>query len=192
MRRLLLGKLLMALTFLLAACGHVPVMSLVKLARIDFASTDPAQLRAAVKLPQTLKPRVQSMVLQVGVKTADGRELKQQFALRDIADPADVLALRPEMEAGMHIFAYRLDPDEISRVLAFRAAALAQRGGGGGGTVSIQPEACRSGELPTGPILITTYLRTVETGGYVALTRDVDLRTMAPDKAIAAKIPSCG
>jgi hypothetical protein len=34
-------------------------------------------------------------------------------------------------------------------------------------------QACRSGELPRGRILFTTYVRTAETGSYVALTRDL-------------------
>lgn len=36
-----------------------------------------------------------------------------------------------------------------------------------------------------------TYQRTSETGRYVTLTRDVDLRTLEPDRDVAALIPSC-
>src|SRR6267142_7217273 len=36
---------LVAFAFVLAGCGHMPVMSMVKLARIDFRTTDPAQFR---------------------------------------------------------------------------------------------------------------------------------------------------
>ena len=52
--RLLLSRCLIWL--LLAGCGHMPVTSMVKLARVDFVATDPAGLRAAVKLPRTIRP----------------------------------------------------------------------------------------------------------------------------------------
>ena len=38
----------------MAGCSHMPVTSMVKLARVDFETSDPAQLRAAIKLPRTL------------------------------------------------------------------------------------------------------------------------------------------
>ena len=41
-------------TVTLNGCGHVPVTSMLRLARIDFANTDPARLRAAVKLPRII------------------------------------------------------------------------------------------------------------------------------------------
>jgi len=45
--------------------------------------------------------------------------------------------------------------------------------------------------LSDGPVYFTSYLRTVETGGYVTLARDVDLRKIAPERAIVDKIPPC-
>jgi len=55
----------------------------------------------------------------------------------------------------------------------------------------LQPDACRSGELPNGPVYFTTYLRTAETNGYVPLARDVDLRTVMKERDVAAEIPGC-
>jgi hypothetical protein len=47
------------------------------------------------------------------------------------------------------------------------------------------------GELAEGPVFFTTYLRTAETRDYVPLARDVDLRSIVPDAAVAG-IPRCG
>jgi hypothetical protein len=38
---------------------------------------------------------------------------------------------------------------------------------------------------------VTTYLRTAETGGYVVLLHDVDLRTIMPGQDLAALLPPC-
>jgi hypothetical protein len=169
----------------------MPVMSMIKLARVDFTSTNPAQLRAAVKLPWALQPRAQGTVLRISVKTSDGQDLKQEFALQEISDPTDLLPLRAEMSSDTHIFAYRIDPADLSRLIDFRATALAQPRVRRGGTLSIQPQACRSGEIPSGPILFSTFLRTAEIGEYIALTREVDLRTLAAGRDVAAMIPPC-
>ena len=46
--------------------------------------------------------------------------------------------------------------------------------------------------LRLGPHYFTTYLRTAETKNYVALARDVDLRSIVPNAAVVAEIPRCG
>src|SRR5262245_57227072 len=98
--RWLTCKPLVALAFLLAGCTHMPVMSMIRLAQIDFASTNPAELRAAVKLPRGLEPRAQGTVLRVSVTTTGGQELAQEFALQELSDPADLQPLRAEISPG--------------------------------------------------------------------------------------------
>jgi hypothetical protein len=180
----------------LGGCGHMPVTSMLKLARIDFANTDPAQLGAAVKLPRVVWPQPQGMALRVGVKIASGQEEFEDFVLREVSEPKEVLVLHSELDADTHVFAYRLELAEVARLIAFRDALkkkqAASGGSGGSLSIAIRPQACRSGELPRRPIMVTTYLRTAETGGYVPLARDLDLRTIDPQRDLAAAIPPCG
>lgn len=180
---------------LLAACGHMPLTSMVKLARVDFTATDPGGLRAAVKLPSAIRPQRDQVRLRLTVRLASGKEDTQDFRLTEISDPADITLLREEI-AGTHLFAYRLEPAESARLTAFRDSLKRQQaasgGRGGALTISIAPEVCRSGELPPGGVLFTTYLRTAETGGYVVLARDVDLRSVARGRDLAAEMPVCG
>jgi len=183
------------LALLLAGCGHMPVTSMIKLARADLAATDPVQLRAAVKLPRALKLKPAGVALRIGVRLASGEEETQDFLLREVSDPADVLALRAELEPNTQIFAYQLDPAEAVRLAAFRDALKKKQEAsgrrGGALTIAVQPDACRAGELPDRPVYITTYLKTAETGGYVPLARDVDLRTLVPGRDVTAEIPVC-
>lgn len=173
----------------------MPVTSMIKLAQVDFAKTDPAQLRAAVKLPRVVRPRPQGMVLRITVKLADGHEEFADFKLLEASDPKELLDLRRELDANSHIFAYRLEEKEALRLAAFRAALekkqAASGGKGGALTIAIRPEACRTGELSGRALAFTTYLRTPETGDYVPLARDVDLRTVVSRDEVAA-IPPCG
>jgi hypothetical protein len=58
----------------LAGCGHMPVTSMVKLARVDFETSDPAQLRAAIKLPQALRTRPNGVSLGIAVRVGRAPE----------------------------------------------------------------------------------------------------------------------
>lgn len=181
---------------LLAGCGHMPVTSMVKLARVDFVATDPSGLRAAVRLPRTIRPLRDQVRLHLVAKLASGKEDTQDFRLAEVSEPADLLSLRGEIEGGTHLFAYRLEPAEAARLTAFRDTLKKQQsssgGRGGALTISIATEACRSADLPDGPVLLTTYLRTTETGEYVPLTRDVDMRSIVRGRDLVAEMPVCG
>ena len=168
----------------------MPVTSMVKLARVDFETSDPAQLRAAIKLPKSLRPRPNGMSLRIAVKVGRGPEEARQFLLRELPVPAE---LAREADGETQLFAYRIDEADLPRLVAFRSELIAKKSSGQGGSISIsvQSEACKVFELSDGPVYFTSYLRTVETGGYVTLARDVDLRKIAPERAIVDKIPPC-
>lgn len=191
-----LAMICCAVSLILAGCGHMPVTSMVKFARVDFSATDPAGLRAAVKLPTVIRPRRDQVRLRIAVRLASGTEDIQDFRLTEVSDPVDILSLRDEIEGGTHLFAYRLDPAEAVRLAAFRDTLKKQQtasgGRGGALTISIAAESCRSGEFPVGPVLLTTYLRTAETGGYVPLARDVDMRSIVRGRDLVAEMPVCG
>ena len=175
----------------LAGCSHMPVTSMVKLARVDFETSDPAQLRAAIKLPRTLRARPNGVALRIAVQVGRGPEEARDFMLREIPEPAE---LTREAGAGSHIFAYRIDDADLARLAAFRTDLIAKKSSGQKGSISIsvRPQACKVGELPDGPITFSTYLRTAETKEYVALARDVDLRSIVSNAAVVAEIPRCG
>ena len=80
---------------ILAGCGHMPVTSMIKLAGIDFQSTDLDRLRIAVKLPWALKARAAGTVLRVTVRLANGTEESRDFSLREVNE-ADALASEAE------------------------------------------------------------------------------------------------
>jgi hypothetical protein len=180
-----------ALGVLPAACGHMPVTSMVKLARVDFQTTDPEKLRVAVRLPSALRARAEGTVLRVAVRVGKGAEEARDFSLREITDRAELDMLAGEGEAGFHLSAYAIAANDVAHVRMFRAALMQKKQDevSGALTISVRPDTCRTGSLPSGPVLLSTYLRTGETSGYVPLARDVDLRSFERD--IAAMIPEC-
>jgi hypothetical protein len=184
-----------SVVLLLGACGHVPVLSMLKLSRIDFKTTDPAGLRIAVKLPASIRPQRDKLRLRVTVQLPNSDDTTQDFVLSEISDPSELAMLRKEVDAGAHVFAYRLDTVEASKLAAFRDDLLRKRqegSRGGGLKINVVPEACRSGAVASGAVPFTTYLRTPETDGYVTLAEDVDMRTVMPGRDLVSEMPACG
>lgn len=173
----------------LTACSSVPITSMVKLVRTDLAATDPAALRIAVRLPQGLRPRRVTLRVTVAVG-ADKRE--QAFVLADLDDPGELLSLKDEVTNDTMIYAFRIAPEDVPRLLVVRdqMAAHKARGERGSLTIGVGAEACRTGTLPA-KTLVTTYLKTERTGDFFPLTRDVDLRKDVPKEAVPERIPLC-
>lgn len=177
----------------LSACGHVPITSLYSLWKIDFETTDPGKIRAAIKLPRMIKPRAGGMHLRIAVKAGDAPEVAEDFALVEVTDRDELRALDYAIDLATSVYAYRILDKDVPRLEAFRSTLLQKKQQGASGTLSIAiiPEACRTGPLPRGSLLFSTYLRTSETGTYVPLTADVDLHTLDSKRDIAALIPVC-
>jgi hypothetical protein len=126
--RLPLHCLLLILSMLaMAGCSHMPVTSMVKLARVDFETSDPAQLRAAIKLPRTLRPQPNGVALRIAVQVGRAPEEARDFMLRELPEPAE---LTRETGPGSHIFAYRIDDSDLARLAAFRAELIAKKSSG--------------------------------------------------------------
>jgi hypothetical protein len=90
---------------------------------------------------------------------------------------------------GFSIYAYRLAPSDIERLVLIRAALIKQRQSGKrGGSLGVgiaAREFCLVGALPSGPLLSTTYLLTSETGSYVVVSNNLDL---SKEPAVAAEL----
>lgn len=81
--RALSGRMaVLACLTVVGGCSHMPVTSMIKLAQIDFETTDPEKLRAAVKLPRPLKARPEGTVLRIAVKLASGEEESRDLSCR--------------------------------------------------------------------------------------------------------------
>lgn len=176
----------------LAGCTSMPLASMAKLARTDFTTVDPAALRVALKLPDGVHPRPHGVRLRL-TGTVDGATDTQEFVLADLVDPGELISLRGEVSKGTAVYAFRLEPADLPRLVAWRADMLARkaRGGRGALTLGVAADGCRAGAMPA-TILLTTYLRTDPDGDFFPLARDVDLRKVLPGEDLATKIPPCG
>lgn len=170
-RRLLLPSILAAA---LAACGHVPVRSLLAMSRIDFATTDLPALRAALRIPDAYHARANRMVVEV---VQEGRPaIREEFALERLTSPAELSLLGSERRAGTEIIAYKLPDAAIATFTALRAKAAEAKAEKRKGslTLKLEPDFCYVSEPPKDSLVFSTYLRTSETRTYVPVLIDLD------------------
>ncbi len=183
----------LALTVMLAACGHVPATSLVKLRSVDMQTTDLAAFRAAVRAPAdfTLAPDGVEMAVTVRRRDADPESAVTVMApLDQVADNADRAWLEAEQRPGTRIHIYRLSDAGRARLEEVREAMLAIQRAGQRGSLSISIGAigCWSRPPVDRPLILSTYIRMSETGQFVQLVRDYDIR----DSIAEAGLPATG
>ena len=170
----------------MAGCSHMPVTSMVKLARVDFETSDPAQLRAAIKLPRTLRPQPKGVALRIAVQVGRAPEEACDFMLRELPEPAE---LTREAGAGSHIFAYRIDDSDLARLAAFRTELIAKK----------RPKAQAKEDRSRfrygrkhAKLASCRTARSTSPQRAEKTARDVDLRSIVPNAAVVAEIPRCG
>jgi hypothetical protein len=182
---------------LLTACGHMPISTMYHLRNFDAATVDPAVLRVAVRIPETLEPQPHGVKLTVAHWRAGAESQKREhrFVLAETTDPADLGPLAAEARPGMRIHAFRVDQADLPAIRAAQAEAAEARRSGGGkghGTLSVSADACHRGGLDDGPTMMTTFMRTEARGAWLTLLEDVDLRGAIPKgKTFADTVPDC-
>jgi hypothetical protein len=170
-RRLLLPSILATA---LAACGHVPVRSMLAMSRIDFATTDLSAMRAALRIPNAYQARANRMVVEV---MQEGRPaIREEFALERLTSTAELSLLGSERRTGTEIIAYRLPDAAIATFTALRAKAAEAKAEKRKGslTLKLEPDFCYVSEPPKDSLVFSTYLRTSETRTYVPVLIDLD------------------
>jgi len=188
---------LLLLATLLAGCGHVPLTSLPKLARIDIRTTDLAQLRAWISLPADIRTLPGGVTMTIVALPKDGGRHERKVVLEEVRDAAELPSLPTPAAPGRRFTLFRLSPADAARIGAFREEMFAgpQNAGNRGSLALGAEKACRLGELSAKPITMTGYLRTSETQDYVLLMRDFDLteavRAVDPKVDLATAIPPC-
>ena len=170
---------MLCLALSVAACASIPDATIQALQATDPATADLSALRAAVEMPDALRPQPGTARLALRLGGREGR-----FGLEE----DEAASRRAQQDAspasGRRIVAFRLTPEGRDALEAFRQSPAARRM-----TIGIAADACRAGQLGDGPLMIGTWLSTAQTGRFVALAQ-FDLRRLAGDAAIAA-LPRC-
>ncbi|MGE3335634.1 MAG: hypothetical protein AB7I36_18475 [Rhodospirillaceae bacterium] len=185
--------LLFCVALVLSACASIPLSSLPDLARIDFMTTDMEVLRVALRMPEAIRPRPQGVVMDA-VLTVQGVQTKTPFRLT----PDDSGEPRPGLETaarpGMAVHVYRLAASDTARFNALRRDVLKAQADGRRASLGLGIETrefCSTGPVTEGALPASTFLLTSETGRFVLLVSDYDLRRNEATRPQLATLDAC-
>ncbi|MDA7947416.1 MAG: hypothetical protein MPJ78_08050 [Hyphomicrobiaceae bacterium] len=193
MSRIFLIPLIALTVLIFAGCSRTPVSSIYKLTQFEPETVDLAELRAAVRVPEELRPK--QVTLIIGARTHDtGPAQKQMFFLEPDPVQSNPPNLKKEAKPGTRHYVFRIAPGDMPQAERFRREIVAYRANGGskgGGSLSVGADACRIGQLPAGRLLLTTYLKFDGRHGYFPVVRNIDMRSLVDENTLREKIPQC-
>lgn len=179
-------------TVLLSACTAIPVKTLYTLATTDPMTVDPKIIRTAARMPDWIQPRVNGAKLEISAEIA-GKKTTESFILQSVPLSLEQSHLQTEAKSGFNLYVYRLNPSDLPRLEAFREHIRTQKAAGMKikGSMSAGVDACYQGELKTGKILVSNYLRLNVEQGYLPVLVDYNLRDEVEGKNLAELLPPC-
>lgn len=180
-------------TLLLSACTAIPVKTMYKLATTDPMQVDPQVIRTAARMPNWLKPLPNGAKIILGMTVEGAAPVEETFILQPIPLALVQKDLASEAKEGFDLYAYRINPDDLPRVIAYRESIKAKRAAGlkVAGTMGAKVDACHQGELREGPILLSNYLLLDNETGYMPVLKDYDLREKVDQKGLEKFLPPC-
>ncbi|MCK7613354.1 hypothetical protein [Roseibium sediminicola] len=167
----------------LSACGHVPLATMVKLSDFDFLKTAPETLRIAVKYPDSIRipEGAAQMRLTLQEKSSGKMLIKEELAFERVETPAEKVELSAELQTGWRLEIYRLPESRINTFKAFQSRLVAMDKAERdkvNGSMDISVDACLAAAKKPEKIVVSTYLKAPELGGYVPLLKNADLQTL--------------
>lgn len=182
----------LAFVAVVAGCAHVPLTTLYELWKFDAANADPAAIRAAIRVPESLAPRPHGarLVLSRGA-AADPARKEWKFDLEDVRDAKELDALTRFRRDGYPIFVFKLSDADVAEVRKVQAE-LRRNAANARVNLGVSLDACRRGKLPEGALLSSTYLKLDRAAGYLPVVEDIDLRKeMGQEATLAERVPPC-
>jgi hypothetical protein len=180
--------------FTLAGC--IPIATQWKLRHFNPATADIAQLRVAVRPPAWATATPERTVLAAKYEFADGGPGRTlDIHLRRGAHPEDRVALERLTPAAESLVVYEAAAADLVAIRAFQAEiGKADQGGrhGRGEATVVGSLACRTADIPEGPILVDAYIHASDELGWLPLAEAADLKAYMPaNENVEERAPFC-
>ncbi|KQU98228.1 hypothetical protein ASD02_02420 [Ensifer sp. Root1252] len=192
--RILMNPCLFLSLNVLAACAALNVGSFEKLSGVDPLTSDPAELRVALLVPEALSLRRGDATLGISWK-ADGAPLDtHRFALQIQSGNVGAPGLTEGMREGQTLYVLTLTPADAERLRDMQEKIAATKGteakGRGSLTVGFSG-GCWSGAFPADQkVTVDAWIRTRSDENYFQLLSGLDLMDMLRQSGVKA-LPAC-
>ena len=164
----------------LAACSHVPLMTIAKLRNFDMMKTDPGALRIAVKYPDTIHipEGGATMLLQVARTSDEEVLLREEIEFERVDSNSEKAELSAELQEGWRVDIFRIPEENVPFFHSFQNTLLKMSEKDHNafeGNLEIGVSGCSVSPEKPADIRITTFLKAPELGSYITLVRNVNL-----------------
>lgn len=187
--------LALAATMALTGCLATPPSAVPKLARLNPMEADPADLRIAVRAPDTLALRTGDIKLRIAFDGgSDATRLIEEYGAVIVSGADGAPGVPVQAGDGTRVFTAALSPEDAAGLAETQRRIRTWRANGieGKGSLSVSATGCAVRPFPPGPIYIATYLQTSPADDFFAVTRRIDLRrVLARSDVDADAIPAC-
>jgi hypothetical protein len=191
----------LGLALVLSGCAKIPIATQWKLRSFKIEAADLGPLRVAIRAPGWIVPTPDSGKLILSYwregEEAPNRTVTLRLKRANYAQDKEALA---ELAGAGPIAVFEIDRRDVA--VAAQAQDDERRrkrddASHGRAELTADRAACRSGEVPAGPILLDVYVHTDDATGWLAFLQAYDLR---PDAAheqeflekFAQNVPPCG
>ena len=176
MQQLVIAIAAAAATLALAACLPSVGGPAAGLALLNPMTVEPGMLRAAVRLPDTVRIIASELTVTADMTGFATPEVRY-FPLTVSRDPAERVPLVSETKVGFALTIVRLDAEQAAALASWRRELTLSRRGKL--TLAIRVDACREAGAPGDPVPLTFYIAASPSGGYAMLTAETDLARLA-------------
>jgi hypothetical protein len=194
MRRRLRSMLVLS-SFGLAACNGESLSTQWKLRKFDPATADIAQVRIAVRPPAWATPTPEKTIVSAKYEFDDGAAGRQLDIRLRRADHAEDRAELERLAPGGGLVVYEAAPGDLGAVRALQSDIEAAKQAGRHGRGAIEAGgslACRTGEVPEGPVRIDAYIHASDVFGWLPLVEGHDLSaSLNANENWRALVPVC-
>ncbi|MGF6172912.1 hypothetical protein [Ensifer sp. 4252] len=192
--RILMNPCLFLSLNVLAACAALNVGSLEKLSSVDPLTSDPAELRVALLVPEGLSLRRGDAMLGISWK-ADGTPLDtRHFALQIQSGNAGAPALTERMRNGQTLYVLTLTPADAERLRDMQEKIAVTKGieAKGRGSLAVGfSGGCWTGQFPADQkITVDAWIRTRSDESYFQILSGLDLMDTLRQSGVKA-LPAC-
>ena len=173
----------------LGGCGVSSLSSLYKISQVDLATTDIAQMRFAVQLPNHVLARLQNAELVMRLyATPTEPELSEHFILQFVDIVPGKAGFAAFQRPNTAIRVYRIAAGDIGRFNSIRSKRD-NKGRKRQGAMEVGALLCVTAGDSDQPVLVSTFLKAEEIGEFVPLSLNFDMTKTLRDRA--KHLPTC-
>ncbi len=175
-------------SLLVAGCASVPVSTMWKLRDFDIVKTEASKLRVGIRIPDFMQVEPDGATLEVAMWNGDQSVRKKEaFVLQSVVDQTELNELARFRKSGFAVHVYKLSDRSLKKLVRFKqqyAALKEEFGDDVQGSLSIGAKGCLLPQAEKQAALLTTFLKSSETGSFVVLTSETDVSKIAGAKGV--------